>query len=187
MERDFYSRKARQEGYLARSIYKLRQINSKHNIISKNSGVLDLGCSPGGWVQYCSELGCSITGIDINPVKINGRNFKFHKIDVFSDGVFDLPGKFDAVISDMAPKTTGIKDLDRARSYNLALRALEIAKNNLKPNGNFLAKVFQGDEFIKFLNECKKYFSFVKCDKPMASKSKSIEMYIICKGLKTKN
>ena len=187
MKKDYYSRKARQEGYLARSVYKLKQLNKKYNLIKRNDTILDLGCFPGGWIQCSLEIVGDkghVTGIDLNDVDVKGKNFSFYKIDAFSDEVFNIGNKFDAVISDMAPKTTGIKDLDRARSAKLAYRALEIAKKKLKPSGNFLAKVFQGEDFIGFLNECKKHFNFVKSDKPEASKRKSVEMYVVCKNFR---
>ena len=187
MAKDFYTKKAMQEGYFARSAYKLKQMNKKYSIIKKNGNILDLGCWPGGWIQASLEVigdNGSIIGIDMKEVNINNKNFKFHKMDVFDKSISQINKKFDAVISDLAPKTTGIKDLDRHKSFQLAFRAMEIARSNLKHNGNFLVKIFQGEEFIKFLNECKKYFNFVKCDKPLASKKKSVEMYVICKGLK---
>ena len=82
----------------------------------------------------------------------------------------------------LAPKTTGMKEIDRARSSDLAFQALNLSIKKLKHNGNFLVKIFQGRDFINFLNECKKHFNFVKCDKPEASKKKSVEMYVVCMG-----
>lgn len=186
MKKDFYKRKAKKEGYVARSTYKLKQLNKKYSLIKKKSNVLDLGCWPGGWVQACLEIigEGNIVGIDLKEVKVKDKRFEFILMDVFDVGVFDVDGKFDVVLSDLAPKTTGIKDLDRGRSIKLAYRALEISRKKLKKHGNFLVKVFQSDEFIGFLNECKKYFGYVKCDKPQASKSKSVEMYVVCKNLK---
>jgi len=155
-------------------------------IIKNNNNVLDIGCFPGGWVQYCLEIigDGKITGIDLKDVAVKSNKFKFYNMDVYDKIVFSLNDKFDVVLSDLAPRTTGIKDLDRHRSFELAKRALEIAKRKLKVNGNFLVKIFQSDDFIEYLNECKKYFRFVKCDKPLASKKKSVEMYIVCMGFK---
>lgn len=184
MKKDFYTQKARREGYLARSVYKLKELNEKYSMIKRTDNVLDLGCFPGGWVQYCLEMGCNVTGIDVKQINIKNKNFNFHKVDVFEIKTNDFEKKFDVVLSDMAPGTTGIKDLDRGRSSRLALKALEVATILLKHNGNFLAKIFQSDELIMFINECKKNFYFVKCDKPKASKSKSVEMYVVCKGFK---
>ena len=184
MTKDFYTRKAMKEGYLARSVYKLKQINKKYFIIRNSSSVLDLGCFPGGWVQYCLELNCDVIGIDIKYVSIKSNKFTFLKMDVSDDKIYGIDNKFDVVLSDLAPKTTGVKELDRYRSFDLAFRALQIAIKKLKENGNFLVKIFQGKDYIRFLNECKKHFKHVKSDKPDASKSKSVEMYVVCKGFK---
>jgi len=180
--KDFYTRKSREEGYHARSVYKLKQINKKYSLIKKGDKVLDLGCSPGGWIQASLEITGEkgfVTGIDINNIKkIKSKNFRFIKEDI--DDV-NLEEKFDVILSDMAPKTTGDQALDHERSYDLSKTALEIAKKNLKEKGNFLCKIFQGKNYQKFLDEVKKNFEFVKTVKPEASKRKSKEMYVIGK------
>lgn len=184
--KDFYTRKSRQEGYYARSAYKLKHINKKYNLIRKGDKVLDLGCSPGGWVQASLEIIGNkglVIGVDITPARIKAKNFKFIKADVKEAKIEE---KFDVVISDMAPKTTGIQELDHERSYDLAKTALEIAKKHLKEKGNFLCKIFQGKYYQEFLNEVKKNFEFAKTVKPGASKKKSKEMYIVGKCLKHK-
>lgn len=184
MTKDFYTRKAKQEGYLARSAYKLKQINKRYSLLKKGDCALDLGCFPGGWIQASLEsIGGQgyVIGIDLKDTAIKSKNFKFCKMDAFDNKIFEISNNFDVVLSDLAPRTTGVKELDRFRSFELAFRALEIAKKKLNMHGNLLVKIFQGKQFIDFLNECKKHFSFVKCDKPPASKRKSVEMYVICK------
>lgn len=185
--KDFYTRKSREEGYYARSVYKLKHINKKYNLIRKDDKVLDLGCSPGGWVQASLEIigpEGFVVGIDIVPVKrIEAKNFRFIKSNIEEAQIEEM---FDVILSDMAPKTTGIRDLDQERSYDLAKTALETAKKHLKQGGNFLCKIFQGPRYQEFLNEVKKEFEFVKTVKPEASKRESKEMYVIGKCMKPK-
>ena len=185
--KDFYTMKSREEGYYARSVYKLKQINKKYNLIRKRDKVLDLGCSPGGWVQASLEIvgnKGSVTGIDISPIrKIKAKNFKFIKSDIQEA---KIEGNFDVVLSDMAPKTTGVQELDQERSYDLAKRALTTAKKHLNEGGNFLCKIFQGPKYQEFISEVKKSFEFVKTVKPEASKRESKEMYVIGKCMKSK-
>ena len=185
--KDFYTRKSREEGYYARSAYKLKQINKKYNIIKKGDEVLDLGCSPGGWIQASLEIVSKngyVMGIDIvNVKKIEAKNFEFIKSDIHKT---DLKRNFDAVLSDMAPRTTGMRDLDQERSYDLAKQALETAKKHLKSGGNFLCKIFQGPKYNEFMKEVRKNFEFIKTVKPKASKKQSKEMYVVGKCMKPK-
>jgi len=179
--RDKHTLRAHREGFLGRAIYKLSEINNKHNIIKKGDKVLDLGCYPGSWVQYLLTIKCNVYGIDVKDVK--GLNFKFIKKDVYDDSIFDdLDNNFDAVVSDLAPNTTGIRDLDQERSLDLCYRALEIAKKVLKPKGSFLVKIFDNSRLNEYTNEVKKNFSYVKIFKPRVSKKRSKEIYIICKS-----
>jgi len=185
--KDFYTRKSREEGYYSRSVYKLKNINKKYELIKKGDKVLDLGCSPGGWSQASLEIvghNGLVIGIDITPVKkIKAKNFKFIKSSIEEA---EIEGTFDVVLSDAAPKTTGIQDLDQERSYDLAKTALEIAKKHLKEDGNFLCKIFQGPNYQEFINEVKKNFEFMKTVKPEASKRQSKEMYVVGKCMKHK-
>jgi 23S rRNA (uridine2552-2'-O)-methyltransferase len=184
MMKDYYTRKSREEGYYARSVYKLKSLNKKYSIIKKGDRVLDLGCSPGGWVQASLEITGKegfVIGIDLDKVKVKGQNFKFIQGDIYGKEIINNLEKFDVVLSDMAPKTTGVRDLDQARSYDLAKKALTVAKKKLKDNGNFVCKIFQGREYPEFINEVRKEFGFVKTAKPEASKSGSKEMYVIGK------
>lgn len=183
MERkDFYFRKAKEEGYLARSVYKLLEINKKYNLIIKEDRVLDIGCSPGSWVQACLKLKVSeVIGVDIQEAKVEDNKFKFFKKDINKIDL-DKLGKFDIVLSDIAPSTSGNKDLDSYKSYELSLKAFEIAKKVLKEKGNFLVKIFQGGEFPSLLTEIKKNFVFCKSYKPKSTRYSSKEIYIIAKN-----
>lgn len=181
MERDHYTIKAKAEGFRARSAYKLLQMQARYSLVHKKDDVLDLGCWPGGWLIALKKLTAGrIVGIDLQRIEpIAGVEFIRGDIrEVKIEGVFRV------VISDMAPKTTGMKDVDAARSAELAFIALEKAKEHLAQGGNFLAKIFQGEDFEDFLKEVRKYFATVKAHKPEASKSKSKEMYILGFGFK---
>lgn len=182
--KDYYTRKSREEGYYARSVYKLKSINKKYNIIKEGDRVLDLGCSPGGWVQAALEIvgiEGKVVGIDFERVKVEAENFTFMQGDVYDKEVIEKLERYDVVLSDMAPKTSGIRELDQERSLDLAKQAFTIAKKKLKSKGNFVCKIFQGKDYLEFLNEVRKEFGFVKAVKPEASKSGSKEMYVIGK------
>ncbi|MDD5254369.1 MAG: RlmE family RNA methyltransferase [Candidatus Nanoarchaeia archaeon] len=170
--------KAKREGYKARSAYKLIEIDRKFNIIKQNSRVLDIGCWPGSWLQVSSRKAKEAIGIDLKQTHLKIPNVKTYVLDVNSDKVLSL-GKFDVIISDIAPNTSGKIEIDQYKSYELSLRSLEIAKHLLKEKGNFLVKIFQGEESNLLLNEMKKYFKVVKVTKPQASKKTSKEVYFI--------
>jgi len=188
--KDFYNLKAKIEGYRARSAYKLKQINNKYNIIKKNDHVLDIGCFPGGWSQV-SLLAVKkdgfVLGIDIQKTKrIISKNFKFIQGDITKkETVKKINGKFDAVISDISPKTTGIIHLDQEISHSLAETCLNVSLKKLKPGGNFICKIFQSNKTKEMIDKTKKHFKFVKTVKPESSKSKSKEMYILAKELRS--
>lgn len=182
MVRDYYSRKARLEGYYARSAYKLKEINKKYKLIGKHSSVLDLGCAPGGWMQVIKEISKGyVLGIDLKPIKkITGVDFI--QGDVNDESMLKkIEKQFDVIVSDLAPKTTGIVELDHELSIDLAKQALKITKTKLKKNGHFLAKVFQGIFLNDIIKEIKKNFTFVKTIRPKATKKGSKEVYIVAK------
>ena len=180
---DKFTRKAYKEGYKARSVFKLDDINKKYKLIRKNQKILDLGCWPGSWLQYCKKnlqnTGL-IVGIDTKEIK--DIDIDFIKKDVFDSDIIETikmkSSKFDLILSDLAPKTTGFQDSEQ--SIELAERALFIAEKLLKFNGNFVVKVFQGKDLNKFIDRLKKRFRFVKSNKPLASKKTSKEIYIVC-------
>lgn len=180
--KDKYTIKAKSEGYRARSAYKLFQINKKYKVIKKGDDVLDLGCWPGGWLKVAKKLSKTgrVLGIDLTKIKpIEGVEFIQGDIKEVK-----IEGEFDVVLSDMAPKTSGIIGLDVERSLQLSKLALKKAKKHLKNKGNFIVKVFQGKEFDDYLKMVKKYFSFVKTTKPQTSRKRSKEVYIVAMKFK---
>jgi 23S rRNA (uridine2552-2'-O)-methyltransferase len=182
---DKYTDKALAEGLRARSSYKLIQINEKYHIVKRGNDVLDLGCWPGGWMIAAKRMGANkVLGIDLANIEpVVGA--EFIQGDIFeSKTTRKIIGAFDVVLSDLAPKTSGIRHLDVARSLDLTNAALKIAIKHLKPNGNFLVKVFQGEGYKEFFNEVKKHFMFVKTVKPEASRERSMEVYLLGIGFK---
>jgi 23S rRNA (uridine2552-2'-O)-methyltransferase len=188
--KDYFFKKAKKEGYRARSVYKLIILNKKYNLIKRNDKLLDLGCSPGSWLQASLNLvgkNGLILGIDLENIK-EIKEVNFMRADIGEKETIEkiklVSESFDVIISDLSPKTTGIKELDVERSIDLNERVLEIADEILKENGNLLLKVFQGPNFQDFLKKIKLKFRFVKCQKPEASRKESKEIYIIAKEFK---
>lgn len=183
---DHYARKARKEKYPARSVYKLREIQSKHRLIKKGSRVLDLGCYPGSWLIYAAQLtgpSGSVTGVDLKSVTVklppHARMYN-GDILVLDDSLSESIGDgFDVVLSDMAPATTGNKNVDSARSFNLCEVALGIAASRLVTGGSFVCKIFQGPDFNNFMELVKASFKNYKIVKPLSSRKASKEIFII--------
>jgi len=185
---DKFTRRSREEGYRARSVYKLIFLNRKYRLIKRNDKVLDLGCYPGSWLQVIKNLNANVVGVDKKQIiSMPGVRFILGNIkEEKTINKIKSYGKFDVVLSDLAPNTSGNKQLDQERSLELSQIAFNIAKDVLNHKGNFVCKIFQGKEFEEFLNLIKKYFYFVKSTKPEASKKKSKEMYVVALGYKTR-
>ena len=189
--KDHYFHKAKKDGYAARSVYKIEEIDKKYRIIRTGNKVLDLGCSPGSWLQYVSiKVGNSghVLGVDLQPVKISlPSHVKVIQADIFEVTDEDLKikgGKADVILSDMAPKTSGIRTTDVQRSFELNKKVLYLANDILCPEGSLLVKAFQGKLFDELCYEFKKMFSDVKLCKPKSSRSESVEIFILGRGKK---
>ena len=188
--RDRFHQKAKREGFLARAVYKLEEIDQKFDLFSPGDRVLDLGCSPGSWLQYArtkiGERGV-LVGVDRGPVRTAPADARIVVGDVLTIEVAELLGDlpaFDVVLSDMAPDTSGIRHLDQARSEALFERALHIAGQVLSPGGNFVGKLFQGPDFKKLTEAVRARFHTAKTAKPASSRQISIEQYVIGKGFR---
>jgi 23S rRNA (uridine2552-2'-O)-methyltransferase len=187
---DIYVKRAKREGFRARSVYKLMEIQERYRIIKPNMVVVDLGAAPGGWSEYVVQLigrEGKIIALDILAMQpIRGVEFiqgDFTQDDVVKDLVLRLSGqKVDAVLSDMAPNLSGLDVVDQARSMNLAERALTFAQTVLKPGGIFLTKTFQGAEFEVFLKNLRQNFGEVKAIKPDASRARSRETFLLARN-----
>ncbi len=190
-KKEFYTEKAREEGYPARSVYKLKEMDEKHELFKKNDKVLDLGCAPGSWLLYISEkIGPKgkIVGIDVSDLKIPlKKNMVFIKGDIMQIKKSNFPAlnlKYQSVVSDLAPSTSGIKFVDNAKSLELSEKALKVAQAVLLPRGNFVCKIFEGDLTDSFFRRVEANFKVAKRFKPRAVFKKSKEIYIIAKGFK---
>lgn len=186
--RDSYFRRARQKGFRARAVFKLEEIDQKLGLLSPGDRVLDLGCAPGSWLQYCSKrVGPSgaLVGIDRDELREPIAGARILVGDVMTIDPTELLGDleaFDVVLSDMAPNTTGVRHIDQARSELLFERALDIAEATLAPGGNFVGKLFQGPAFQQLVERCRSRFASVKIVKPKGSRSQSIEQYLTGRG-----
>jgi 23S rRNA (uridine2552-2'-O)-methyltransferase len=191
---DFYARKAKKEEFAARSVYKLEEIQQKYRILRRGDKVLDLGCAPGSWLQYAAEqVGNQgyVLGIDLKEVNIA---LPAH-VRVVCGDVFDLADHkentaqtigsgYQVMLSDMAPSTTGHKETDSARSYQLCRVALDIASAALAVGGSFVCKIFQGGDFEEFVRSVRLKFDKTKIFKPQSCRKESKEIYIIGTGKK---
>ena len=192
--KDHYFHKAKRNGYVARSAYKLEEIDKKHRIIRKGNLVLDLGCSPGSWLQYASrkvgEEG-EVLGVDLKPVNHSlPAHVKVLQADIFKLTAKDLEmsgGMVDVILSDMAPKTTGIRATDAQRSYALNQQVLQLAEELLRPQGMLLVKAFQGAPLDGLRSAFRDTFAKVKLCKPKSSRAESVEIFLLGMGKKQNN
>ena len=182
---DYYAQKARREGWVARSAYKLEEIQKKYSVLKRGGQVLDLGCCPGSWLQVASKLvGKSglVVGIDISPLKhAMPDNVRFIQADALSlEGLpAEFPHEFDTVLSDMAPKTSGKKFVDTQRSLILCKAALHFSGRYLKAKGTLVCKVFQGDGFNEFVDMLKERFEKIRLFRPRSTRKASREIYAV--------
>ena len=182
---DHLTRQAQAANFPARSVFKLEEIQKKHRILKQGDKVLDLGCSPGSWLLYASKIVGGrghITGIDKQEVTIEVAA----NVTILTGDILEPPpellsdkGLIDTVLSDMAPNTIGNKATDAARSFILAEAALETARLMLKPGGNFVCKIFQGEDFKKFTDMVKGEFDKHKIFKPESCRRESRETYVL--------
>ena len=193
--KDYYYKKAKKDKYPARSVYKLEEAQAKYQIIKRGDSVLDLGCYPGSWSIYASELAGPkglVVGVDLQQADQAGRTdgapIQWLCQDIrdpeFIPMVKKIRPGFRVLISDMAPRTTGNKWADAQNSINLVYTSLEIAEQLLLNKGNYICKVFQGEDFPKFVNEIKKRFTMAKVLKPKSSRIESREVFVLGTGYK---
>jgi len=185
---DPYVAAAKSKGYRSRAAFKLVELNQKFRFLKKGARVLDLGSAPGGWSQVAVQAGAQVVAADVlemEPV----AGVTFFKADLTDPDVPDmlkqaLAGPADVVLTDMAAPTTGHRATDHIRTITLVEIALEVALDTLKPGGVFVGKVFQGGSSNELLARLKKAFRDVKHVKPPASRSESVELYVVATGFK---
>lgn len=188
---DHLTQRAKAENYPARSVYKLEEIQKKFRVMGNGDTVLDLGCAPGSWLLYASrQVGPhgQVFGVDIKEVEIrlpdNVTAIQDNILDPADPGFLERISGCRVVLSDMAPATTGRKDVDALRSFELCTMALETARKNLMENGNLVCKIFQGNAFKVFEKEVTMSFRECRIFKPDSCRKQSKEIYIIAKGKK---
>jgi len=187
---DYYSKKAKKEKYPARSVYKLEEVQKKYRLLRRGDSVLDLGCYPGSWSLYASEIvGVSglVVGVDLQQADWQPRSGSadIHWLcdDITNEELIvrlrRIRPAFKVLLSDLAPKTTGNRWADHQQSINLARLTLTLAETLLHPKGHYLVKVFQGEDFPGFFDEVKKQFALVKTIKPKSSRTESREVFVL--------
>jgi len=188
--RDYYRRRAKEEGYKSRAAYKLLEAVRRYRLIKPGDRVVDLGAAPGGWLQVASEAAGPrglVVGVDLSPIKAEGENVRTLRMDINDaalvtkvEAVLNRPA--DVLLSDLSPKISGVWDLDQYRQIDLAIRSIAIGDALLRPGGNAMLKVFQGERFNEAEAEARKRYGFVSLMKPDASRPTSSEMYLLCLG-----
>ncbi|RLI24473.1 MAG: 23S rRNA (uridine(2552)-2'-O)-methyltransferase [Candidatus Hecatellales archaeon] len=190
---DHYYWRAKREGYRSRAAYKLLEIHRKYGLLKPGFKVLDLGCSPGGWLQVALNIvgpKGRVLGVDVNPIKpFKAENLSFLQCDLRKPELPSLilkklGGKADVVLSDASPNISGVWEVDHARQMELAEAAYRTALETLKPGGSLLVKVFEGDLLEGFRKTLKENFGKVRIVKPKASRSRSAEVYLLAEGFK---
>lgn len=188
-QKDSFRTRAREEGYPARSVYKLKEIQEKYKLIRPGQRLVDLGCHPGSWLKFCSQTvgpAGRVLGLDLKEPTIPlPGNASFLQADLFTlpeDRVKTWGGEVDVVVSDLSPNTSGIKWLDHQRSLDLNNRAFEIAALLLKNGGALVLKLFEGQGTHDFIKKMSLYFAKVQIHKPKSSRQESVEIYLIGQG-----
>ena len=187
---DPYVQRAQQHGYRARAAYKLIEVDERDHLLKPGAIVVDLGSTPGSWCQVavkrCGAKG-KVLALDILPMEpVAGVDFlhgDFTEDTVLEDLESRLEGaRVDVVLSDMAPNLSGVASVDQARSIHLCELALDFAVRHLKPGGQFLVKIFQGEGFMEYRKQMEAAFASVQVRKPKASRDRSAEVYLLGKG-----
>jgi 23S rRNA (uridine2552-2'-O)-methyltransferase len=203
VRRDRFHQQAKRDGFRARAVYKLDELDRQFRVLSHGDRVLDLGCAPGSWLQHAAQkVGApqagALVGLDRAPIPAVG-GARILVGDVLTISPAELLGSlpaFDVVLSDMAPDTSGIRSMDQARSEALFERAFELATLTLvgpqpasaagkaRRGGHFVGKLFQGPEFQNIIKRCRARFEDVRLCKPESSRQASIEQYVVCLGFR---
>ncbi|MGB3211857.1 MAG: RlmE family RNA methyltransferase [Desulforhopalus sp.] len=187
---DYYSRKAKKEKYPARSIYKLEEVQQKYKFLRWGDSVLDLGCYPGSWSLYASEvIGPKgiVVGVDLQQadqsVRPGGAPIHWLCQDIMEPEMILMVRKirpaFKVIVSDLAPATTGNKWTDAQKSLILVRKTLAVAEELLLNKGHYICKVFQGEDFPQFVDDLGKRFAMVKVLKPKSSRIESREVFVL--------
>ena len=183
---DQFVKKAKQLGYINRAAFKLEEIEQKYKIIENSREILELGSSPGGWTQvilnYNSKT--NITCFDLLDMKMNNQRIAFYREDFLKFNFTNLKNKFDLVLSDVAPNTTGHQSTDHLRISQLIYEVINRLEIILKKQGSFIFKIWKGEEEKEIIKMLKKIFDKVEYFKPKSSRQESSEIFIISRGFR---
>jgi 23S rRNA (uridine2552-2'-O)-methyltransferase len=188
---DSYFKKAKQEGYRSRAAYKLLELQQRYRLMKPGDRVIDLGAAPGGWLQVVARIigqSGKVVGVDLEPIQpFSQSNIFVLRGDISSDDMQQrvyqlLGGPANCILSDLAPKLSGIRDADMARSLELNQMALVVATRLLRPGGTLLLKSFISNDLQMFTAELKQHFATVQRTKPEATRQGSSEFYFFANG-----
>lgn len=191
--KDHFYKRAKREGKVSRAVYKLAELQKRFHLVKRGDVVLDLGCAPGGWLQEVAPLVApngKVVGIDLLPLKIQPpKGCVFIKGDLTDHAsqeqiAEEAGGLADCILSDMAPNLSGVAFADAYRSYELAVLAFEMCERFLGDDGNFVLKIFPGEELEGYLAALKERFAKVTMLTPEATRKTSSERYIVCQGFR---
>ncbi|PSN91947.1 hypothetical protein B9Q09_04770 [Candidatus Marsarchaeota G2 archaeon ECH_B_SAG-C16] len=186
--RDKYYRLAKRLGVPSRAYFKLAQLNNKYGFLVRGSKVVDLGSSPGGWLSYelerVGQMG-RVVAVDVDNIRVTSHgNLVFIQKDIFDldpqELLGALGGRADVLLSDLAPRFTGIRSVDIARHYDLASRALGLSSQTLDSRGWFVIKLYMSPDVKEFVGMLRRRFENVKLEKPSSSRPSSSEVYAVC-------
>ena len=192
--KDAHYRRAKAEGFRARSAYKLAELDDRHHVLRKGDRVVDLGAWPGGWCQVALERvgpGGRVVGVDVVPIEpLPARNLALVVMDIRDPAIVDrivtpLGGLADVVLSDVAPKLTGIRDQDETRCSELVRAVLELLPRVLKPGGRLVLKLFMDGAPKERMAGLARTFDEVKATRPEASRRGSAELYLLARGFRS--
>ena len=189
-KRDLYRKLAKKEGYRSRAAYKLIQLDKKYNLLTCGSIIIDFGAAPGGWMQISSEkVGEKglVLGIDLRRVSPFAENTIILTYDIFDPNISEkilshLPRKADVVLSDLSPDIIGVWQVDHLRQIDMVLKVVDLLPHILQLNGSAILKIFEGEATRSFLDTVNGIFGKVRISKPLASRGKSSELYLVCKN-----
>ncbi len=181
---DHFVKKAKHLGYINRAAFKLEEIEQKYKIIEHSREILELGSSPGGWTQVILNYNpkTNITCFDLLDMKINNQRIAFYKEDFLKYNFTNLKNKFDIILSDVAPNTTGHQSTDHHRISQLIYEVIDRLEIILKIQGSFIFKIWKGEEEKEIIKMLKKIFDKVEYFKPKSSRQESSEIFIISRG-----
>ena len=183
---DQFVKKAKQLGYINRAAFKLEEIEQKYKIIEYSKEILELGSSPGGWTQVILNYNrkTNITCFDLLDMKINNQRIAFYREDFLKYNFTNLKNKFDLVLSDVPPNTTGHQSTDHLRISQLIYEVIDRLEIILKKQGSFIFKIWKGEEEKEIIYMLKKIFDKVEYFKPKSSRQESSEIFIISRGFR---